>query len=104
MALQMLADRRAEGLVTAGNLRRRIFHQSLGRLQTTRSIAVAVALAKLRAVLVVISANRVAGFALQRLFYNQPRRQLHQLILGRTCGKPAFNQRCQLFTRAMRSR
>ena len=53
---------------------------------------------------VMIAANRVASFALQRLFYNQPRRQLHQLILGRTCGKPSFNQRCQLFTRAMRSR
>lgn len=45
MAFQMRADRRAERRLTAGNLRRRIFHQPLGRLQPTGSIAVAVTLA-----------------------------------------------------------
>ena len=104
MTLQMLADGRAERLVTAGNLRRGILHQSLSRFQPTSPVAVAVALARLRTVLVVIPPNRVAGFTLKRFFHDQPRCQLDQLILGRTCGQPAFDQRCQAFTRALRSR
>jgi hypothetical protein len=85
------------------DLRRRIFHQPLSRLQPSRAVPVPVSLARLRTVLVVLSTNRVAGFAFQRLFHDQPRCQLDQRILGRTCGQPAFNQRRQLFTRTLRS-
>src|SRR5437016_13193806 len=77
---------------------------SLSGFQPASPVAVAVALAGLRTVLVVIPPNRVAGFTLKRFFHDQPRCQLDQLILGRTCGLPAFDQRCQTFTRALRSR
>jgi hypothetical protein len=62
-ALQMLADGRAERLIAAGNLRRRLRHQPLSSLQPTSPVAVAVSLARLRTVLVVIP--------------DQPRRRLH---------------------------
>src|SRR5437016_9453954 len=75
----MLADGRAERLVTAGNLRRGILHQSLSGFQPASPVAVAVALAGLRTVLVVIPPNRVAGFTLKRFFHDQPRCQLDRL-------------------------
>jgi hypothetical protein len=41
----------------------------------------------------------------QALLPRQPVRcQLDHLILGRACGQPAFDQRCQTFTSALRSR
>ena len=81
VTLQMLTNGRAKRLIPSGNLRRRVFHQPLGRLQPPHAVPVPVSLARLRPVLVVISPNRVAGFALERLLDNQPGRKLDQLVL-----------------------
>ena len=62
-------------------LRRRIFHQPLGGLQSSHAIAIPVTLARLHTVLVVLSPQRVAGLALERLLDNQPARQLDQFVL-----------------------
>ena len=43
-SFEMLADLGAKGFVTAGDLRRRVFHQAFRRLQPPRAHAVAVAL------------------------------------------------------------
>jgi hypothetical protein len=72
----MLPNGRAKRLIPPGNLWRRIFHQPLCRPQPSRAISIPVALAGLRPVLVVISPQHVAGFALQRLLDNQPGREL----------------------------
>ena len=77
----MLPNGRAKRRIPPGDLRRGIFHQPLGRLQPPRAVPIPVSLARLRTVLVVISPNRVAGFALERLLDNQPGRKLDQLVL-----------------------
>jgi hypothetical protein len=100
----MLANGRAERLIPPRDLRRRIFHRPFGRLQPSCAIAISVALARLRAMLIVLASDRISRFAVQRLLHNQPGRQLDQLVLRRSCGKPSFDQRRQLFTRPLRSR
>ena len=77
----MLPNARAERLIPPRDLRRRIFHQPLSRLQSSHAIAIPVTLAQLHTVLVVLSPQRVAGLALERLLDNQPARQLDQFIL-----------------------
>ena len=54
---------------------------SRAALQPSRAIAIPVALARLRTVLVVISPQHVAGLALERLLDNQAARKLDQLVL-----------------------
>jgi hypothetical protein len=78
-AFEMLADLGAPGFVTAGDLRRRVVHQTLRGPQPPRTHAVAVAAARLRAMLVVVSPERVPVLRLQRLLDDQPGRQPHQL-------------------------
>ena len=77
----MLPNARAERFIPPRDLRRRIFHQPLGRFQPSRAIPIPVTLARLRTVRVVRSPQRIAGFALERLFDNQTARQLDQLVL-----------------------
>jgi hypothetical protein len=66
----MLADGRAEWLLTAGNLWRGILHQYLSSFQLASPVAGAVALAGLRTVLVVNPPNRIASFTLKRFFHD----------------------------------
>ena len=77
-ALQALPDLRAEGLIATGDLRRRVVHQPLRRLQTAHAHAVAPALARRRAVLVIVAAEYVSALRLQRLLDDKTGRQLHQ--------------------------
>src|SRR5262249_58002053 len=98
VTLEMLTNGRAKRLSPPGDLRRRIFHQPLARLQPSRAVPVPVSLARLRTVLVVISPNRVAGFALKRLLDNQPGRELDQLVLPCSCCNMSLDQCRPLFT------
>jgi len=84
----MLADGPVEGLIPPGNLQRLIFHQPLGRLQPAGTLSVPISLARSRAMLVVISRNRITGFALKRLLHDQPGCQLHELVLCRARKDP----------------
>ena len=103
MALEMLTNGRAIRRIPPSDLRCRIFHRAFRRLQPSRPISIPVAIARLRAVLVIVAPDRVARFALKRLLDNQPGRQLDQFVLCRCCGKASFDQCRQLFTRALRS-
>src|SRR5262249_6326185 len=81
VTLEMLPNGRAKRLIPPSNLWRRIFHQPLCRPQPSRAISIPVALARLRAMLVVLASDRIGRFALQRLLDNQPGRELDQLVL-----------------------
>ena len=59
LPLQVFADRRTVRLRPAGDLGRRVVHDSLGGLQSTWPIAVTIARAWFRPVLVVVAADRV---------------------------------------------
>ncbi len=74
--LQVLADRRAERLIASSNLWGRILDEPLRRLHPAGSDPIPIALARTRPMLVVLPSDRIAGFPLQRLLDNQPRRQL----------------------------
>jgi hypothetical protein len=54
------ADLRAERLIAGGDLRRRVFDYALGGLQPSRPVAVAVALAFRRPMLVIVAPDGVA--------------------------------------------
>jgi hypothetical protein len=66
---------------------------SLGGLQPADSISVPVTPSSVCSVLVVIPPNRVAGFAFQSFLDNQPRRELDQFVLRRSCGYPKKSNR-----------
>src|SRR4030095_11767475 len=100
----MLANGRAERLISPGNLWRRIFYQPLGRFQPSRAIPIPVALPRLRTVLVELSSKRVAGLAFKRLLHDQAGREFDQLVLRRSAGKTPLDQCRQLFTGVLRSR
>src|SRR5512147_87043 len=104
MASEMVAQRRAERLLEAGHLRRRIFQRPFGRLQALRPVAVAMAPTRLSAVLVVAAIERVPHLTLQRLFHDQPGRRLHQLRTTRRRSQPSFDQSRKSFTGMHRCR
>lgn len=101
VTLEMLANGRPERLIPPGDLWRRILHHALGRLQPTGPVAVAISPPRLRSMRIVVSTDDVTGFALKRLLDDQSDRQLDQFILCRCCGKTPFDQRGQLFSRAL---
>ena len=104
LPLQVFADRRVVRLRLAGDLGRRIVHRSLGGLQPARPIAIAIARARLRAVLVVVPADRVPRLRLQRLLDDQPRRQLHQLLASCRRRQAALDHVRKRLARAHRCR
>ena len=85
-------------------LGRRVFDQSLRRLQPARARPIAPALAGCRAMLVVVPTDGVPALRLQRLFDDQPCRQLHQLGPSVRRGQAAFNQIRKRLARMHRAR
>ena len=90
-ALQLGPELRAERLVAARDLRRRVFHRPFGRLEPSDTVAVSVAPAGIAAVLVVIPAESVAALRFQRLVDDQPGRKTHQLAEGVRRRQPALD-------------
>jgi hypothetical protein len=102
VALEMVAQRRAERLLESGDLRGRILEAALGGLQALGPVAVAVALTRGGAVLVVAAVERVPHLALQRLLDDQPGRQRDQLRAPRGRRQAPFDQGRKGFTGAHR--
>jgi hypothetical protein len=102
--LEMVAQRRAERLLKAGDLRGRILEPALRALQAMGPMAVAMALARSLPALVVAAIERIPHLAFQGLLDDQPGRQLDQLRAAGRRGKPPFDQRLEGFTGAHRCR
>lgn len=82
-SLQMRADLGAKRHVPARNLRGRVFHKALRRLQPSAAHAVAITLAGLGPVLAIVSPDRIAALLFQRFLHDQAGRKLHQLRASR---------------------
>ena len=104
VALEVVAQRRAEGLLEAGDLRRGILETALGRLQALGPMAVPMPVAWSRATLIVPTVERVPHLALQGLLDDQPGRQLDQFRAARRRREPPFDQGREGFTGAHRGR
>ena len=88
----MIPDRRAIRLVQAGDLRRRIRYRTFSCLQLAGPRAVAVALARHRAVFVIVTAKRTPRLTLQRLLHDQPGGKLNQCRAPGGRRQPPFDQ------------
>jgi hypothetical protein len=94
-ALRMVADRGAERLVAAGNLRHGELDRTLRRLEPAGAAAVAIAATVLATPLVVIPPQRIPGLGFQSLLQDQSRGQPHQFRPTVRQRQPAFDQRRQ---------
>ena len=90
--LEAFPDFRMEPFLSSGYLRRSVLDEPFRRLQTTPTVAVAAALAGLRAVFVLFPAQGVGALRLQRFFDDEPRGQLHQVGTRIGTRQAAFDQ------------